>query len=197
PTYIFLSHLHIDHIVGLHVLEKFRFAEELKIYTPVNTEVELKNFLRQPFTMPLSSLPFKAEIYPALEKFFLPGIKVKTLELMHSTKCIGYRIQVENKSIVYCTDTGVCDNIIKLAKQADLLITECALKQDEGLEGWPHLNPIDAANLAKESQVRKLVLTHFDAHNYQNKNERNVAQARAEKIFPAVLSAFDRLELDI
>ena len=32
PVYLFLSHFHLDHIEGLHVLNKFRFSQGLRIF---------------------------------------------------------------------------------------------------------------------------------------------------------------------
>ena len=34
PVFLFLSHFHIDHIEGLHILAKFRFREGLTICAP-------------------------------------------------------------------------------------------------------------------------------------------------------------------
>lgn len=31
-THLFISHLHLDHIVGLHTLAKFKFKKPLKIF---------------------------------------------------------------------------------------------------------------------------------------------------------------------
>lgn len=198
PTYLFLSHLHIDHIAGLHTLAKFKFPQGIKIYTPKSTVCALKKFFSQPFTVPPQMLPFKLSIQAVRQDFFLPGIKVKTLELLHASRCVGYRFEfAENKVIAYCTDTGICPNAIKLARNADLLIAECALKNGQKNESWPHLNPQDAALLAKESGACRLVLTHFDAHAYQNQSERKKAQDYAGKIFPESIAAVDGMELEL
>ena len=36
PIYLFLSHFHLDHIVGLHILNKFDFSQRMRIYFDAN-----------------------------------------------------------------------------------------------------------------------------------------------------------------
>ncbi len=196
-TYIFLSHLHIDHIEGLHSLAKFSFPAGLRIYAPKGMIFPLKRFLEHPYTVPPRMLPFSLEIHNAEPELSLSGVKISSRELVHSSKCLGYRFEDAGKVVSYCTDTGMCANALKLAHNADLLITECALKKGQQDKGWPHLNPLDAATMAKNSGAKKLVLTHFDAHNYKTFEERNVAQRDAKKIFAPCLAARDGLQLTI
>jgi len=197
PTYIFLSHLHLDHLVGLHALAKFSFGAGVKIFVPKGTIPYFRRFLAQPFTIPPKGLSFKVDIKAAALKMHLGGLDVRSLELVHSSRCLGYRFKLDNKVITYCTDTGPCKNALKLAQGADLLITECALKKGQSDQGWPHLDPTQAAVLAKKSQVRKLVLTHFDAYNYKTKKERQIAQSQARMDFPNSFAAFDGMQLKI
>ena len=110
---------------------------------------------------------------------------------------MGYRFELEEKIITYCPDTEVCENAIKLAKNADLLITECSLKVGQHYEGWPHLNPEEAAKIAKKAKVKKLVLTHFGANNYWTLEERGEAQKIARTIFKNTISAIDDMEIEI
>ena len=147
--------------------------------------------------MPLHGLRYKVSIHMAKDDFEISQIKIQTRELVHSTKCIGYRLAIADKIITYCTDTGRCNNALKLAHQADLFIAECALRKDQDDEGWPHLNPIDAALLAKEAGVKRLVLTHFDAYNFKSIRERKLAQIQARKIFPHCLAAIDNIKIKI
>ena len=89
PTAIFLSHLHLDHIVGLHALAKFKFPKGLVIYAPKSALKALRVFIAQPFTIPLRSLPFKMKLTGALKKMRFAGIDIKTLPLVHSSDCLG------------------------------------------------------------------------------------------------------------
>ncbi len=197
PTGIFLSHLHLDHVVGLHALAKFKFPKGLVIYAPKSALKNLRAFIAQPFTVPPRDLPFTMKISGAAKKMRFAGIDIKTLELVHSSSCLGYRFQCEGKTIAYCTDTGSCENVLKLAKNADLFISECALRKGQDDGGWPHLDPEQAALLAKKADARKLVLTHFDAYNHPNNKHRNIAQKHARKIFRQSIAAVDGLAISL
>jgi ribonuclease Z len=63
----------------------------------------------------------------------------------------------------FVMDTGLCDNVYALADRADLLVIESTfLTEDAALAAEVgHLTAAQAARVATESGVRRLVLTHF------------------------------------
>lgn len=63
------------------------------------------------------------------------------------------------KSIVYSGDTDFNTEIIELARDADVLILECSFPARNKIAG--HLTPKEAAEIAKQSNCRQLILTHF------------------------------------
>ncbi|MFH1062841.1 MAG: ribonuclease Z [Candidatus Omnitrophota bacterium] len=197
PTYIFLSHLHLDHIAGLHALAKFKFTKGVTLFVPKQLKQALFDYLEQPFTMPIKRLGFKLKIVQTKTSFNLGTIKIQARQLVHSSVCLGYRFSFKHKVISYCTDTGLCKNAFYLADKADLLITECALRQGQDDQGWPHLDPTHAAMLAKQARVKQLVLTHFDADNYQTLKSRKTAQGQARKLFLNSLAAGDGLQIEV
>jgi ribonuclease BN (tRNA processing enzyme) len=85
---------------------------------------------------------------------------VDTLPMVHIESSIGYRVTTtDGTSVVYTGDTDFCENVIALARDADLLICEAALPDAMRVEG--HLTPSLAGRIATEAKVKKLVLTHF------------------------------------
>lgn len=191
---LFLTHTHLDHIIGLHVLSKFRFKQGIKIFGYIGIENALKSIIKHPFTTPLSNLPYTIEIFEFSEGTHSKLVDFDCMLLFHSDDCLGYRINLDDKIISYCTDTGVCDNIRSLSKNADLLISECSYKPGQEKWGWPHLKPEEIAHIAKESNVKQLILTHFDASIFKTMNDRNEALKTAMNIFQPTLAAYDGLE---
>jgi ribonuclease BN (tRNA processing enzyme) len=122
---------------------------------------------------------------------------VEPLPLRHASLTLGYRITLEGRTIGYCPDTGYCENAVNLGRSADLLITECAFKQGQSSETWPHLNPETAARIAREAGAKRLVLTHFDAANYRSLTERKESEAVAAAIFPATTAGTDGMEINL
>jgi ribonuclease BN (tRNA processing enzyme) len=96
--------------------------------------------------------------------------------------------------MAYLTDTGMCNNLFKLAHSADVLISESSLGPGENSK-WPHLNPEDAAMIAKKARAKKLILVHFDSSIYDTLSKRRIAGISARKIFKNTLVAYDNLEI--
>jgi ribonuclease BN (tRNA processing enzyme) len=197
PVYLFLSHFHIDHIAGLHTLVKFRLKQGLKIYCLPGGAASLHTFVGEPFTIPLEKLPYSAHAIELEEGVHKLPFIVECRPLVHPAPCYGYRLEVEGKVIAYCTDTGVCENAVSLARNADLLITECALKPGDVSTEWPHLNPQDAIGIAQKAGAKRLALMHFGAEVYKTLDERKTVQEQFEKICPGLIAATDELTIEV
>jgi ribonuclease BN (tRNA processing enzyme) len=197
PAYLFISHFHIDHIAGMHTLVKFRFPKGLRIIGQRGTAAILNTFVAEPFTVPLTHLPYPVMITELDEGEHTIPFPVMCLPLVHPAPCYGYRLVVDDRIITYCTDTGICDNAITLARNADLLITECGLKPGQESPGWPHLNPEDAIHIAKEARVRRLALMHFGAEVYRTLDDRQMVQNRFGKECPGLVVATDDLTINV
>jgi ribonuclease BN (tRNA processing enzyme) len=85
---------------------------------------------------------------------------------------------------------------VLLAEDADLLIAECAHLPGEQNPAWPHLNPQDAADIARRAKAKRLALTHFDAGRYMSLQMRQEAVAWV-KDFPGIVVGEDELVLQL
>jgi ribonuclease BN (tRNA processing enzyme) len=196
PIFLFLSHFHFDHIIGLHILPKFKFNSDFKIFGQKGTKKFLEKLLNPPFSSPFKKLPYKVKFFELSEgRRHLPFL-VKTKFLFHTVPVLGYRFEIDGKKIAYCPDTSRCSNLMELAKDTDLFITECGLRPGEK-EKWGHLSPNSAAKIAKEVRTKKLILTHFLPINYKSLKERKRAEKVAKKIFKNTIAAYDDLEIEI
>jgi len=196
PVYLFLSHFHFDHIEGLHTIVKFRIRE-LNIFSMEGAEPILKAIIRKPYTVPLGEGPFPVVVHE------LPRDREKAtfLEdfeyLVHSDPCLGFRFKLDGRSIAYCTDTGICDHLIKLGKGADLLITECSELSGRHSALWPHLIPEDALEAAKKAGAKRLALTHFNAHLYDTLEARKDIEERFAGKCDGLVVAYDDMAIDL
>ena len=197
PAYLFLSHFHLDHIIGLHTLSKFSFPHGLGICGPIGTRDTLKIFVNDPFTASISRLPFSVSTYELPNERNKLPFTVEAEELNHQSLTLGYRYEIEGKVISYCPDTGFCENAVHLARSSDLLIAECAYKSGQFSESWPHLNPETAARIAKEAGAGSLALVHFDAEIYKTLAERKESEGVARKIFENTFMTADDMEIDL
>lgn len=101
---------------------------------------------------------------------------------------------VKGKKMAYVMDTKPCDNLAKIAKDADLLICEATLLDElrEKADFACHMTSVQAAELAKLANAKKLVMTHF------SQRYKSVADFKkeAKAIFPNSECAKDFLKVD-
>ncbi|CAJ36627.1 putative metallo-beta-lactamase [Methanocella arvoryzae MRE50] len=177
PAYLFLSHFHLDHIGGLHTIVRLNFPRGLQIFGQEGTRKILGDVLRQPYSVPIDGMPFKVDIRELPEDLAAVPFLEDFRPLVHVSPCTGFRFRLGGKVITYCTDTGLCDNLIELGRDADILITECSALSGQQRSSWPHLAPEDAVVVSKKSGAKRVVLVHFNASLYPTAESRRQVQA--------------------
>ena len=81
---------------------------------------------------------------------------------------LAYRLDTPEGSIVFTGDTAPCATVTGLAKDADVMLCIC----------WNDIS-VDAARMAQEASVKKLVMVHAGAHLSQPGNrEDGIGKAR-------------------
>lgn len=196
PVYLFLSHLHLDHIIGLHTLDKLDFPQGINIFCPKGTRKKLDFIINTPYSKPLGSLKTKVTIKEINRDQKFP-FSLRYERLHHTTVCYGYRLSKNGKTVAFCTDTGPCRGLYSLAGEADLLVLESSLSPGVTDTNWPHLNPYQAAEAARISRARRLALVHFDAAQYPDTKDIKEAEKCARKIFKDTIAARDGYSLNI
>lgn len=191
PISLFISHFHLDHVSGLHMLSKFNFPQPIKIYIAKNRKKDFETLFNAPYT----NTKVNIEVHELEEGENNAGFPVEVIKMKHTNEDHGFRLTLEGKVIAYSGDTGICDNSKLLAQNADILIHECSYSQMT--DNWGHVDPVLAATLAKEASVKKLILTHFDASRYTDLEKRKWAEDEARKIFPNTIAAKDDLLIEI
>ena len=178
PTVIMLSHHHLDHVIGLHQLVRFRFQGKVTIVGIMGTHTILHELLRDPYSVPLGLIPYNIEVLEVKEGVHERPFPFHSRLLFHSSPCLGYRLELDGRVIAFCTDTGPCKNTVELARGADLLITESAFRTGESSDLWPHMTPEDALEIKRAAGAKSLVLTHFDAYKYPTLRDREEIEER-------------------
>jgi ribonuclease BN (tRNA processing enzyme) len=204
---IFLSHLHFDHTGGLAAIMGLRIQlkmlKPVTIYGPPGTKrlveglvealhpiAEIGSGLSRP-KIPRPEDSFKAVEITGGSQVQLGTLKVTAAENSHfafkpgspesRNKSLSYRFDMPDRSIVFTGDTGPSEAVEKLAKGADLLVSEMLDLDAQvavikvALASQPpsriaevakhlndhHLSPENVGKLAAAAGVKRLVVTHI------------------------------------
>lgn len=100
---------------------------------------------------------------------------------------------VHGKKIAYIADTAACANAVMLARDVDLMISEASYdnKLQEKADEYKHLTAKDAAMIASQADVKKLILTHF-SQRYKTVDD---IESDAKIIFPESTCAYDFMKV--
>ncbi len=127
---IFLTHAHLDHSIGLTFLFDILYQKTVR-RTQVFGEPDKLQAVRQHLFSPL--------LFPALPPMTFcdltsgqdislrPGVIVRHFRLKHPGGTVGYRVDFENRSMAYVTDTTAAldADYLESIRGVDLLIHEC------------------------------------------------------------------------
>jgi phosphoribosyl 1,2-cyclic phosphodiesterase len=173
-VHIFLTHYHWDHIQGLPFFPPlYNPNEEILFYATRYSQTiqTLIAGLSNPyFPINFVAAPCKKDLFDLDEgPMNISGAVVHTFPLNHPQGAGGYRIEVGGTTIVYAPDRehgdGKLDAVIREYSQgADILIHDSQYTPEEypKYRGWGHSTWEEAASVARDSGIKKLVLFHHD-----------------------------------
>lgn len=128
-------------------------------------------------------------------------VLVRSNKHKHPGGAYGYRIEMDGKILVFCTDIEhgktLDEKVIEFAADADLLIHDAQFTDEElkRKKGWGHSSFSQAIEVAEKANVKMLALTHHDPDHddvFLKKIEKK-CQARFKDCF----LAREKLELEL
>lgn len=174
PPVILLSHLHLDHILGLGVYPRLLHSElETYLLIPAN-EMEcslniLNSFYTPPF-WPLNLEEYGSQLHIDQPLFPLQigDVRVSCMSGNHPGSCLSYRLEWHGKTIVYMTDYEMEPlSFMKLshfAADTDLLLFDAQYspQEYERKKGFGHSTALSALKMMKSCRAKKILLIHHD-----------------------------------
>lgn len=167
PTHILLSHVHLDHLIGLTYLVNFFKGKELWVHGQKGFKQAVETIFTKPlFPLSVAQHPFKIHLSEMKSRQKIAGARVITAPLEHTDPSVGIRVEAQGRAITYITDTMPCKNALALAKGADVLIHEAYYTHKDWQALAPtyrgHSSQKTAAELAASAGVKKLLLFHLN-----------------------------------
>ncbi|MBS3176565.1 ribonuclease Z [Candidatus Woesearchaeota archaeon] len=195
-TRVLITHWHGDHVSGLIGLLQTIGNEEpttkLEVHGPQETKKRMQHLLQSC----VFENKVQLEIYehdPNWMREICEGKSVHVGKMVVKPEQVTF---VENgKKFVYIPDTTLNKFIPMLAKDADVMLIESTYAADlpEKAEEYMHLTANDAAMMAQQANVKRLVLTHFS----QRYKEVSQIQSDASTIFPETVCAYDFMKIKV
>lgn len=176
PVHLFLTHLHVDHVLGLYGFQPlYKPGQELHIYGPCVEEGSLQKVLSglvgAPYwPIPLGKMAADITLHEIKEQetILLPGeTSVKTCRSNHPGVCLMYRMEHQGKALVYGMDCEVDERMSQsyrsFAKKAQLILFDAHFLPEDlaGHVGWGHSSWVEGIRIKEEAQASKVAMMHY------------------------------------
>lgn len=203
-AHILLSHLHLDHLIGLFGFCPFHNPDmEFHLYGRAGLHQWLERLAGPPY-WPLGLKDFPARLVlhevEAGDHFSLAGssrLMVRTLPGNHPNQSLLYRLESGEKSITYTLDCELNDGmsaaLAEFARNTNLLIWDANFVPSDLQPGWGHSTWEQGIALRRASGAGTILMSHY---SWEYSDDFLREQARlAEAADSAVCFAKERMEI--
>jgi phosphoribosyl 1,2-cyclic phosphodiesterase len=192
--HIFLTHFHLDHIMGLPFFGPLYSADiKLVFYAdclPEETEARL-NGLMGGIYFPVSFQETSSKkIFRRIpdEGISVGGSRISFCPLNHPQGSVSYKIQDESGTIVLATDTehphhGIDKRLADFASGSDILVYDATFTPEEyssERKGWGHSTWLEGTKLAEQAGVGNLYLSHLNPNHRDSQIDEILSLAQKE-----------------
>lgn len=160
-TAVLLSHWHYDHCSDLlpliYRMESLMVqgGEPLHIYAPLDK----RSLVRQAL---LASPAFCLHDVQGSDCLQLGDVQVQVGVARHPVPGVMYRLTADGRSLCYTGDTNEVAGMVDFARDCDLLLADGLFPEAAWTEGKPHLSAARAAQLAKDANAGRVIITHLN-----------------------------------
>lgn len=211
----FLTHLHWDHIIGLPFCRPLlRFGGNVHVYAPVQDEPLAQTIDRVVvppfFPVQVGELHGSFSFSEVTDDVIPVGsAKVTVRQVPHVGTTLGFRVDVDGRSLAYVSDHQQPENardiapaVLELCDGADMVIHDAQYTKEEfaAKATWGHSTIEYAVHVAAEAGARQLVLFHHDPVHTDDLLDRILDYAStlpAAARLDGVVAAAEGLALDL
>ncbi len=175
PPVILLSHLHLDHVIGLGMFPGLsRRGQKTRLFVPFcengDQVLSLMKRLYAPPFWPLELSEYEGELdaqpFPAAMR--IGELIIETMKGNHPGGSLVIRLLYHGKSVVYATDYEYTEAsfsaLAAFSEHADLLLYDAQYDDEEyeQKKGFGHSTARKGLELQRASGAKRLMLIHHD-----------------------------------
>lgn len=173
---ILISHVHLDHILGLVGLCALP-GPEVHLYGEARQGISFRRQLDTVIGGPywpvgLDTPPGRIQVHEIApgDRILLPGegnkdIRISTLRGNHPNESLLYRADIGGKSITYTLDCEMNEEIFPrltdFARGSSLLIWDANFTREDMRKGWGHSCWEEGAALGRTAGAERILMTHY------------------------------------
>ncbi len=173
---ILLSHLHVDHLLGLGMYPRLVQPGAItRLYVPATDEQaarEAIDRLYSPPLWPLSLSGYRGDLrIEAMPQTLRVGdATVEVADGSHPGGCLLIKVRFAGKSLVYATDfehgEEASERLVEFCRGADVLLYDGQYDEGEydAHRGFGHSTPGEGVAVMERAGVGRLLVVHHDPH---------------------------------
>lgn len=211
PVDILISHLHMDHIIGLPVFGPVWNKSGARIYTCFRGEdkrslkKQILGIFRPPYWPTSMAEVANVECVPVRDAwtFTLGPYNITPFAAVHPDTTLSFYITNGEKTIVHLLDSETSlmaeDDyavMVGYCTDADMVVFDAAYSPEDYIKkkGWGHSTIEDGIKLAERSNCKRMLFSHFSFEYTDEQLEKIEARVPCEKRY---IFARDGLEIEI
>lgn len=163
---VVISHLHGDHFLDLitYTYARRYHPDGMPSKLPVHGPSDIEGHIAGVFGRPVNDLLGEVYDFRPVTRAGRMEIGPFTIDLapvIHPVETYGMRISAGGRTLAYSADSGACDELVKLAREADLFLCEASYHDGDDNPPDIHLTGKEAGEHGARADVGRLVLTHL------------------------------------
>lgn len=154
---LFFTHWHYDHCSDvLPLLYRLQASgRKLRVIGPADPASPVRAILEKDQQVEL-------ETAAPGDRIDVGGVRLEVFPAVHPVPAVMLRVTDGKNTLCYTGDTNLQENLVSYAADADLLLADGLFTVAAWAQTKPHLSARQCAELARDANVRRLIITHLN-----------------------------------
>jgi len=170
-----VSHRHFDHFLDMYPFYLARWygtdLPPIELFAPPGM---FEHALQLEEDLPKA---FVSTVVEPGQDFQAGPFRVRTAAMRHPVPTLGMRFELDGHALAYSADTGPTEELVRLARGADVLLAEATWVDVPSWGNPIHMTASETGQIARQAEVGRLVVTHVWPTNPKDTVQERAAQA--------------------